>query len=87
MQADDKFILGDIFLRNYYTIFSMDDNLIGLVPSLTSKVSIYTLPDENGVNFWTLGLNGFTLVGTLNNVAVVVTTFVSIFYIVKCCQS
>ena len=30
--ADETFILGAAFMRNYYTVFDMEYNLIGLGP-------------------------------------------------------
>jgi hypothetical protein len=36
--ADGKFwIMGDVFLRKYYSIYDMDAGLIGLVPSVNVK--------------------------------------------------
>lgn len=32
-------ILGDNFIANYYTIFDLESNRIGLIPSKTSKVN------------------------------------------------
>jgi len=36
--ADGKFwIMGDVFLRKYYSIYDMDAGLLGLVPSVNGK--------------------------------------------------
>ena len=35
----EVFILGNVFLRDYYSIWDMDNNVLGLTPSILSKVS------------------------------------------------
>jgi hypothetical protein len=38
--ADESFILGAAFMRNYFTVFDMEYNLIGLSPHSSSLASL-----------------------------------------------
>jgi len=71
----DYWLLGDVFLRNYYVIMDMDNNKIGLSPHLTTNVGPITagpVPSEtfagSGNIYWytysgyVLGVLGIILV-------------------------
>ena len=48
------YILGDVFLKNYYQIYDAENMQVGLVPSVTSNATITSnLPD------WDIGLIAF----------------------------
>lgn len=54
-------ILGDNFITNYYTIFDIENQRIGLVPSVHSKVG--TIGAEvTGSSFWFMILTWFVVV-------------------------
>jgi hypothetical protein len=40
INTDDYWLLGDVFLRNYYTIFDEQNQQIGFVPHKTSNATI-----------------------------------------------
>ena len=40
INSDDYWLLGDVLLRNYYTIFNEQDKQIGFVPHKTSNATI-----------------------------------------------
>jgi hypothetical protein len=42
---DENWLLGDVFLRNYYSIWDNDRSQVGFGPHKTSHASIMTLPD------------------------------------------
>jgi len=42
VNTEDYFLLGDTFLRSYYSIHDDDNSRLGLVPHSTSNATIYT---------------------------------------------
>lgn len=38
--GSDKWLLGDVFIRNYYTIWNEETDKIGFVPHITSTANI-----------------------------------------------
>ena len=36
LNSEEMYILGDVFLRNYYAIFDTENNRVGLTPHLES---------------------------------------------------
>ena len=38
--SEHMYILGNTFMKNYYTVFDLDQNRIGIAPSVTSSATI-----------------------------------------------
>jgi len=85
--ADETFILGAVFLRNYYTVFDMEYSLVGLGPHANS-LTVLSVTDRTAPSDTLETMDWLTLesIGHITNFTVFILLVILVSFIISCCK-
>ena len=85
--ADETFILGAVFLRNYYTVFDMEYSLVGLGPH-TNSLTVLSLSDRTAPSDTLETMDWLTIegIGHFSNITVFILLVILVSCIISCCK-
>eukprot|EP00347_Sterkiella_histriomuscorum_P020327 403338231 len=83
INSDENYILGNVFLRNYYAIFDMSQNKIGLTPQLYSNVADIEFDNDNTQSLTIFNETFFYWMGIIWDIIVIIAILGVINYFIK----
>ena len=85
--ADETFILGAVFLRNYYTVFDMEYGLVGLGPH-TNSLTVLSVSDRLAPSDTLEAMDWLTIesIGHVANFTVFILVVILVSCIISCCK-